>query len=85
MTDRLRWDELEEGDVLILPMFNGPVPIRLEPTCRRCVGPEIWNQVCVCGSPTCSGKAGAINVRVCFARNPGLSRIRRGDREFVSG
>lgn len=78
----LGWDELREGDVLVLPCSNGPVPIRLVATCRKCASPEIWNQVCECGSPTCSKTVQSINVRQCFANNPGLIRVNRDDKEY---
>jgi hypothetical protein len=77
MSASLKWDQLQEGDVIVLPFSHGKVPMKLLPTCHVCTSPEMWNCVCVCGSPTCSQMPNSIDVRMALSRE-GVTVIRDG-------
>lgn len=70
----MTWDQLQEGDVLLLPKIDMPgefLRIKLLLTCRNCQSPELFNCICDCKDPDCPREVQGINVRRCF-ENPGI-------------
>lgn len=72
------WDQLQEGDILILPLTDGgELLAKLVEPCRNCHGPESWNFICACEDPDCPRTLKGINVRKALT-NPGVKVLREG-------